>query len=137
MFNKNYGDFGIIQMPTIIISGLVAMILVLSGMYYGLKPYIKALYNSIFIDFDFYTLIKTLKFDFSLLDLNYMAILVALIMLAITILILKKSNTETNENPNKYGLFSLISYIFFYFLVIGFIWVGITLDFMFGKKQKW
>ncbi|MBI2541949.1 glycosyltransferase family 2 protein [Candidatus Woesearchaeota archaeon] len=137
MFNKQYGDFGMIQMPTIIISGLIAMILVSSAMYYGLKPYFKIMHNSIFIDFDFYTLAKAFKFDFSFMDLNYMAILVAAIMLAISVLVLKKSHTATNENPNKHGLFSLVSYTFFYFLVIGFIWVGITLDLMFGKKQKW
>ena len=137
MFNRKYGDFGIIQMPTIIISGIVAIILVSSLIYYGLKPYVKAIYNSIFIDFDFYTLIKTFEFDFNFLDLNYMAILVAIIMLTISILILKKSHIETNEKPNTYGVFSLISYLFFYFLVIGFIWVGIMLDFAFRRKQKW
>lgn len=137
MLNRQYGDFGMIQMPTIIISGLIAIILFFFGMYYGLKPYFKVLYNSFFIDFDFYTLINTFKFDFSLMDLNYMAILVVVIMLVISIFVLKKSHAETNENPNKHGLFSLFSYIFFYFLVIGFIWIGITLDFMFRKKQKW
>ena len=137
MFNRKYGDFGIIQMPTIIISGIVAIILVSSLIYYGLKPYVKAIYNSIFIDFDFYTLIKTFEFDFNFLDLNYMAILVAIIMLTISILILKKSHIETNEKPNTYGVFSLISYLFFYFLVIGFIWIGIMLDFAFRRKQKW
>ncbi|MBI2659738.1 glycosyltransferase family 2 protein [Candidatus Woesearchaeota archaeon] len=137
MFNKKYGDFGMIQMPTIIVSGLIAVILVSSAIYYGLKPYFKALYNSFFIDFDFYTLMKTFKFDFSLLDLNYMAILVALIMLSITIFIIRKSHAETNENPKRHGFFSLISYIFFYFLVIGFIWIGIIFDLAFGKKQKW
>ncbi|MDP3765720.1 MAG: glycosyltransferase [Nanoarchaeota archaeon] len=137
MFNRKYGDFGLIQMPTIIISGAIAIVLISSLFYYGLKPYVKALYNSIFIDFDFYTLIKTFKFDFNLLDLNYMAILVAVVMLTISILILAKSHTETKERMDKYGLFSLVSYLFFYFLVIGFIWIGITLDFAFGKKQKW
>ncbi|MBI2656784.1 glycosyltransferase family 2 protein [Candidatus Woesearchaeota archaeon] len=137
MFNKKYGDFGIIQMPTIIISGAIAIILVSSLFYYGLKPYVKALYNSIFINFDFYTLIKTFKFDFNLLDLNYAAILVSVIMLIISILILRKSHSETNERLDKHGMLSLVSYLFFYFLVIGFIWVGIMLDFAFGKKQKW
>ena len=137
MFNRKYGDFGVIQMPTIIVSGAIAIVLISSLFYYGLKPYVKAAYNSIFIDFDFLTLIKTFKFDFNLLDLNYMAILVAIVMLTISILILTKSHTETKERMDKYGLFSLVSYLFFYFLVIGFIWIGIMLDFAFGKKQKW
>lgn len=137
MFNRQYGDFGIIQMPTIIISGLIAMVLLSSAVYYGLKPYFKAAYNSFLIDFDFYTLVKSFKFDFSLLDLNYMAILVASVMLVITIFVLKKSHTETKEDTNKHGMLSLVSYLLFYFLVIGFIWVGITIDFLFRKKQKW
>jgi len=137
MFNKNYGDFGIIQMPTIIISGLIAVILILSSFYYGLKPYAKAAYNSVLIDFDFYTLIKTFKFDFSILDLNYTAIFVSVLMLAISILILRKSHKETKEDVGRHGILSLISYLFFYFLVIGFIWIGIIFDFAFRRKQKW
>ena len=137
MFNKKYGDFGFIQMPTIIISGLVAVVLVSSSVYYGLKPYVKGVYNSIFIDFDFYTLIKTFKYDFSFLDINYTTIVVAIVTLVISIFVLKKSHTQTKERVNKYGLFSLVSYLFFYFLIIGFIWIGIMLDFIFRKKQKW
>lgn len=137
MFNRKYGDFGFIQMPTIIISGLIAIVLVSSLFYYGLKPYVKAFYHSIFIDFDFYTLLKTFQLDFNLLDLNYTAIFVAIVMLAISIVILRKSHAETNEILNRHGIASLVSYLFFYFLVIGFIWVGIVLDFAFKKKQKW
>ena len=137
MFNRKYGDFGFIQMPTIIISGLIAVVLVSSSLYYGLKPYMKTIYNSTLIDFDFYTLIKSFKLDFNLLDINYTAILVAVLMLVISILVLRKSHIETNERMNKFGLFSLVSYLFLYFLVIGFIWMGIMLDFAFGKRQKW
>ncbi len=137
MFSRKYGDFGFIQMPTIIVSGLIAIILFSSLLYYGLKPYAKAIYNAIFIDFDFYTLVKEFKFDFNILDLNYSAILVAITMLIISIFILAKSHEKTKERLSKHGIFSLVSYLFFYFLVIGFIWVGIMLDFAFGKKQKW
>lgn len=137
IFNRNYGDFGFIQMPTILISGLIAVVLISSLLYYGLKPYVKAVYNSISIDFDFYTLLKTFKFDFNLLDLNYMVIVVSIAMLALSIFILKKSHIEAKERLDKNGVFSLISYLFFYFLVIGFIWIGILADILFGKKQKW
>ena len=124
-------------MPTIIISGIVAIILVSSSIYYGLKPYLKALYNSIFIDFDFYTLIKTFQLDFNLLDIDYTTLLVAIIMFAITFFVLKRSHLETKEQSDKYGTLSLVAYIFFYFLVIGIIWIGIMLDFIFRKQQKW
>ena len=137
VFNRKYGDFGLIQMPTIIISGIMAIILFTSFIYYGLKPYVKILYHSFFIDFDIYTLIKTFQTDFNLLDLNYTAISVAMAMLGISILILYKSHSETKENIKKHGIFSLVSYLFFYFLFIGFVWVGILFDLAFRKKQKW
>ena len=109
MFNKKYGDFGLIQMPTIIISGIIAIVLFSSLVYYGLKPYVISFYNSIFIDFDFYTLIKTFKFDFNILDLNFMAISVAVTMLVISILILIKSHSETKENNPCLLSLSLVS----------------------------
>ncbi len=137
LFNRQYGDFGFIQMPTIFISGTIAILLFSSMVYYGLKPYIKAIYHSIFIDFDFYTLIKTFQFDFNILDINYMRILLAAIMLAISITMLKKAHGETNEKSSNHSAVSLALYLFFYFLVIGFIWVGIILDFALGRKQKW
>ncbi|MBI2653332.1 glycosyltransferase family 2 protein [Candidatus Woesearchaeota archaeon] len=136
MFNRKYGDFGFIQMPTIIVSGLIAIVLVSSSLYYGLKPYFKAVYNSVFIDFDLYTLIRTFKLDFNLLDFNYTTMFVAIVMLIISILVLRKSHTETNEKL-KYKTFSLVSYLFLYFFAIGFIWIGIMLDFVLDKKQKW
>ena len=137
LFNKRYGDFGYMQIPTILVSGLIAITLISSWLYYGLKPYFKAIYNSIFIDFDFYTLIKTFKLDFSVLDINYMVALVGTITLVISVFVLIKSHKETNESVKKHGTIPMLSYLFFYFLVIGFIWMGIMLDFMRGKKQKW
>ncbi|MBI2124407.1 glycosyltransferase family 2 protein [Candidatus Pacearchaeota archaeon] len=137
MLNKKYGDFGIIQMPTIIVSGILAIILFTSAVYYGLKPYVKAIYNSIFIDFDFYTLIKTFKTDFNLLDINYMTLSVAIVTIVISIYILRKSHAAAKEKVRKHGMISLLSYLFFYFLVLGFIWTGIILDLAFRRKQKW
>src|SRR3989338_2603352 len=45
MFNRNYGDFGIIQMPTIIISGMIAMVILISLAYYMLRPQIEYIHN--------------------------------------------------------------------------------------------
>ncbi len=137
IFNKNFGDFGIMQMPTIIISGIVAIVLILSMAYYGLKPHINSLYNLFFVDFDVYTLIKSFQMDFNLLDLDYMAILTAIIMFSISLFVLRKSHREANETAGKHGIFSLTIYFLFYFIILGFIWVGILADFLMGRKQRW
>lgn len=137
IFNKKYGDFGFIQMPTIVIFGFLAIVLFASMIYYGLKPYIKYIYNSVLIDFDFYTLIKEFKLNFNILEPNYKLILIALVTLSISIFVLIKSHREVKERSSKYGALYLITYLYFYFFVMGIVWIGIMLDFAFRKNQKW
>lgn len=136
-FNKKYGDFGLIQMPTILIAGIVAIVLIASLLYYSLKPLIEYFYNMGFVGFDFYTLIKNFTININILDLNYTTILIAIVMLFITIVIINKAHIETKERVIKYGIFSLITYVLLYFLLLGFIWIGITIDLITGRKQKW
>lgn len=137
IFNKKYGDFGLMQMPTIIISGIVALTLILSIIYYSLKPYVVYFYNMSFVDFDFLTFLKSLTLNIHFLDLNYMTLLVAIVMLLITMTIIKKSHVYTKERITKYGVFSLMSYLFFYFLLLGIMWIGISIELIMGKIQKW
>jgi len=138
MFNKNYGDFGIIQMPTIIISGLVAIILLSSILYYALKPNIEYLYHLSFVNFDIITLIKNFSFNFHYLDMNYTTLLLILSMLTISLTIIKKAHIRTNEKKiTKYGVFSFLGYLVLYFFILGIIWIGIVFDLLMDKKQRW
>ncbi len=137
LFNKNYGDFGLIQMPLIILSGVIALVLISSIAYYSLWPYIDKLIKMKYIDFDIITLIKNLSFNFHLLDLNFTNILVAIIMLMISIYTLKKAHTATKEKISKQGIFSLIAYIVLFYILLGIMWIGIAIDMIRGKKQRW
>ncbi len=137
MFNKKYGDFGLIQMPIIIIAGIIAVILITSFVYYSFKPSLDYIYNMKFIGFDFMTLLKNFVFNFHILDINYTAVLVAIVMLVISIVILVNSHIYTREKIVKYGLFSLVVYLLFYFLLLGVIWIGIAMEMLLGIKQKW
>lgn len=137
MFNKRYGDFGLIQMPTIIISGIIAIILIISFIYYTFKPPLDYIYNMRFIGFDFMTLLRNFVFNFHILDINYTAVLVAVVMLVISIVVLIKSHRYTKEKIVKYGYFSLIVYLILYFLLMGVMWIGILVEMLLGIKQKW
>jgi len=138
MFNKNYGDFGLIQMPTIIISGFIAIILMLSIVYYTLKPQMQYLYNLSFVNFDIITLIKNISFDFHYLDINYTTLLIILTMLTVSLIIIKKSHERMNEKKvTKYGIFSFLGYLVLYFFILGMVWITIVFDLLIGKKQKW
>lgn len=136
-FNKKCGDFGFIQMPTIVISGVIAIVLITSLIYYSFKPLLKYLYNMGFVGFDFYTLIRNFSLNINILDLNYTMVLVTLVMLFISIIIINKAHMQTRERVTKYGVFPLITYIFLYFLLLGCVWIGLTIDLLTGRKQKW
>ena len=138
LFNKKYGDFGLIQMPTILIAGIIAITMILSIAYYTITPYLRNMNKLRIIDFDFMTLIRNFNLNFHFLELNYMLIVIASVMLFVSILILKKSHISTKERVFKYGAYPLLLYIFFYFFVLGPMWVGIAFDILLRKKkQKW
>lgn len=137
MFNKKYGDFGMIQMPTIILSGLVALIMIVSISYHSIKPYVEYIYNLSLVNFDIITFLKDITPNFHLLDLNFMTLVVAIVMITISIIILRKSHTMTNEKVVRHGLFSLVFYMVGYFLILGTMWLGITFDLIINRRQKW
>ena len=123
---------------TVIIAGIIAFTMIVSMAYYAISPHIRNINKLGFIGFDFITLIKNFSFNFHLLDLNYMLIVVAGVMLTASMIILKKSHTNTKERVFKYGVYPLIAYVFFYFLLLGAMWVGIAFDVVFRRKQqKW
>lgn len=137
LFNRKYGDFGLIQMPTILISGIIALTLILSTIYYSIKPYFVYYNNFKHVGFDFATFIRTFQFDFNVLDINYTVLFVAICMIAITIYVISKSHVSVNEKIVKFGWFSFAAYLFLYFFVLATMWIGIAFDLVTGKRQRW
>jgi len=137
IFNRKYGDFGLIQMPTIIISGMIALVLILSTLYYSIKPYFIYYSNFKLIDFDFLTLLRNLSINLNILDINYTVMFVALCMILITIYVVKKSHVSVDEKVVKFGFFTFIAYLLLYFFILAAMWIGIAIDLIVGKKQKW
>ncbi|MBN2567222.1 glycosyltransferase [Candidatus Woesearchaeota archaeon] len=137
LFNRAYGDFGMIQMPTIMVSGILALIIITSTVYYALKPYIKYLWNLSYVDYDIWTFIHDFTPNLHLLDLNFMTLAVAFIMIMITGLVIYKSHQSTNERVLQFGFTPIFLYLFFYYLVISAMWVGIAFDLATGRRQHW
>jgi uncharacterized membrane protein YozB (DUF420 family) len=124
-------------MPTIISSGVIAIALLISIGWYGVKPYIDYLYNLRLVHFDIITFIKHINFNFTFIDLNFATICVAGAMLAISLYVIKKSEVSTNERFLQYGSAGIAVYLLFYFLFLGVIWVGVLFDIVTKRKQRW
>jgi|SRR3989338_6434164 len=137
LLNKKYGDFGLFQLPIVLISGLMTLVMMLAIIYYTLKPYVKGLYNMSFVGFDFMTFIRNYTFHFDILEINYLMLFVSLVIFILSIYILSKSHSFFEERYMKFGMLSVILYVTSYFFILGVVWIGIAADLIRGKKQKW
>lgn len=137
LFNTKHGDFGFIQMPTIILSGIIALILMLTAIYYSLTPVLQYLYHISLVDFDFFTILQHVEFTLQFLDIDYITLFVGVVMLCTTAFVLKKSQTISNEKLTTYGSAPLFLYLFIYFFFLGFVWLGVLFDLLLRKKQRW
>lgn len=137
VFNKKYGDFGMMQMPTIIISGVLALVIIISALYYFFKYNIFFVKNFIHINFDVMTLIRNFRFDFNILDLNFAIVFTAILMFVITVIIFRKAHKHTREGIAAQGVMPLLFFFFLYYLLMGIMWIGISLDLLFRRKHRW
>jgi poly-beta-1,6-N-acetyl-D-glucosamine synthase len=139
MFNTKYGDFGFLRMPTIILSGLIAI--VLSGVL--LQSLASKLIQQFLylkhINFDFLTLIRTFSFNFNLLSLPFFKIFIAATVMGLSFFIMIYSYKLVKEKITNHGRtwISLITYLSVYGLFITFVWVYISFMFITGRRNSW
>lgn len=138
LFNREYGDFGVFLLPVVLISGLLILTVVSITLYTSL---IRPLYHTFaklsLVNFDIYTLMKGISFNFNVLDLNFFKMMIMLSAFALSLFILIKAHRQARENAFKYGIFSLIIYSFIYYLLLGVVWFGILKDFLLRRKAAW
>lgn len=137
IFNRNYGDFGTIQLPTVIISGILAIILLLTTSYYALKPHIDFFFNTRLVGFDIWTLIKNFTIDFNILDLNYALVFSMAIMFLLSVIILKLSHKHCKEKMLRPSIVAFIFFFIYYYLILGIAWLGVLFDIIIGRNAKW
>lgn len=136
-FNREYGDYGIMQLPIQLITGFVALALFGTWLYYTFNPYFNFLGNLPLINFDILTLIKNLSFDFKMFDLNFALWFSMIIMSIMSLLILYLSHKSQKEKVFKHGVLAFGLYILAYYLLTGIFWTGVFIDIAFKKVQKW
>lgn len=142
IFNKKYGDFGILQLPRIFISGFLAVsLLLLIGYKFLLKPYSKWAYDMLFVRLDVLYFLKNwaanFMKEFALIDLNFTNIFFALVSVSLSLLIIKLSFYYTKEKYQRYGLVTIPAYMLLYGIMASFVWLGVFIEMVFGKNQKW
>jgi len=137
LFNKRWGDFGLIQLPILIISAFVSIALILITIY-SFRPAVEYLWRMQYVGFDAFTLLRHLTFNLNLLDLDFANLFVALSLFCVSIFITYFAHVRSKEPLLKQGTSSSVLFLFVYFFLLGFVWMEIVFkDFLFGKKQRW
>ncbi len=137
LFNREYGNFGMLQMPSILLSGVIVVVLLFLMVNRIIPPLITNFSNFASVDFDFMTLLYSFSLNFNMLDLDYMALITIIIMIFMSLIFFVNSVRHANERMFRKGVFSLFTYFLFYYLLMGVVWLGVFFDLVFKRVQKW
>tara|TARA_Y100000310_G_C20681447_1_gene816188 strand:- start:852 stop:2060 length:1209 start_codon:yes stop_codon:yes gene_type:complete len=142
IFNKKYGDFGILQMPWVILAGVLTVILFLLTNYHFIIIPIKDLFiNLKAIHFDFFVMFKNWEIfalDKWLFGMNYMNVSLAFFGLILAIVTIYLSYKATREKFTKERMFITIpAYLLIYGIIIAIAWTSVVIDLIRGNVQKW
>ncbi len=138
VFNKKYGDFGIIQMPRILLSGVMAVGFFSVTIYrFLLRPIWRKIYELFHVNFHVGSAMKLYIDTFNVVDLNYTNIFFALVIFSLSATILIVAYRKTREPLLKYGPITVPAYMFLYSFISSIAWAGAIFDLIRGKKLKW
>jgi poly-beta-1,6-N-acetyl-D-glucosamine synthase len=137
IFNRSYGDFGVLQLPMVFVCAFVSITLFLIAILWRiLQPLIIKLHDLSYINYDFIPLfVKGIK-NYNILNINFVPMFYGYVILILSAIFLIASyhNAGYRLRHNKKPIFY---YVFFYPFMIGIIWLGVLIDILRGKIQKW
>lgn len=139
MFNRKYGDFGMIRMPTILVSGILAIAIfalllkaVTVSAYTGIT-------NLAAVNFDLPMIINNMALHIDLLSIDFAALALFLFVITLGLFVLVYSHKAVGEKifNHSRAFVSLSCYMLAYSFFITLVWVAIGFEMAIGKKQKW
>lgn len=137
MFRKNWGDFGMIQLPILIASGVISLVIIGSLLYSTLKPLIENIFKLNLVSFDIITMLQNFTFNFVYTDLSAANIVLVAIMLGLSVSFLGLATYYTKEKLFTYNPIIVVTYLFLYFFILALTWVFVLKDLVTGRVQKW
>lgn len=138
VFNKKYGDFGMLQMPRVFISGFLAVTLISLALYrFVFKSLFVKINNWASVNFDFLELLSQTRLNFNWIGLNFTNVFFALVSIILGGFIIWYAHKHTKERLLRYGIFSLPAYLLLYSMLVSGVWIGVFVEMLFGKRQRW
>ena len=139
MFNKKYGDFGMVRMPTIIASGVIAIIVALALFQsLGVKVWHSFLALKD-VNFDIWTLLQNYTWNVNWLNWPFFKITIAATLIGLSLFVMYMSFKLVKEKITNYGRtwISVSTYLLIYSLFLTTVWMYIAYLFVNKKKNSW
>lgn len=149
MLNSKYGDFGMFAVPTKLVQGVASIAGMFIISYYFLEPFFSFLRDFMVIGTDAIDLSMseiTIPFiintiQWFVLGLEWITITFLATLIFFSIFLFYIAALHTEEKPLEQGILAPAIYMFWYFIVIGFMWlvsfVSITLDIILDREKRW
>lgn len=138
IFNKNYGDFGMLQMPRVFISGFLAVTLLSLTLYrFVFKSLFVKIYEWSKINFDFISLINNVSFNFTWIKINFTNLFFLIVSFILGAIVIYYAHKFTKERMLRYGIFSLPAYLILYSILVSGVWVSVFMGLLMKRIQRW
>lgn len=138
IFNRKYGEFGLLQVPMMWIAVFLSTVVFVSIWWKNLfSPALEKLRNWSFINYDLAFSWKDFADKFSFLNPDYFELFLIYAAFAVSLLYACIAFRSSREKMFRRGLATPVFYFFFYPPLIVLIWIGILFDLLRGKRQKW
>jgi len=136
-FNRKYGDFGVLQLPINLATYILSVCTIFFFGYFTFKPLFREIHNLYLIRFDFLHYIRSIDFNFNLLELDLGMMFIAYTLFFAALIVFYLSHKNTDEKIRKHGIIYIIFYFFFYYTMLSIISVIVLIQLIFGVRQKW
>lgn len=137
LFNRSYGDFGVLQLPMVFICAFVSITLFLINVLWKIiNPLIIKIHNYSYVNFDFFPLFMRGIRNYNILNWDFVPIFYGWVILALGSIFLVNSY-HTAGYRLRHNKKPIFFYMIIYPVIMGVIWAGVLFDLLRGKVQKW
>ncbi len=138
LFNRKYGDFGVFQMPSLLVGIITPFVILPLFLSYTISPLVSFLRHvylagfSISLDFE----LHNFRANY-LISLDYAKLFIIAIVFIISVWLMMLAHKNTREKLAFSSVIPLVFFFIIYYILLSFIWAGAMLELAFGKNKKW
>jgi len=135
-FNREYGDFGML-MPLHVLSACILILSTVLFLYYLVDPITTEMHNLSLVGYDITTYVRSLHWNITALDIDYTKTIITGFIVVMGTATFILGHEFAGEKVTKYGITAVIGYLTFYFVLLGFMWIGLLGRTRCRKQKRW